>query len=91
MAYKDTLTLYEELVATGISDSQAKIMAHQHGELGDEVTNTCREIKEQINNLDKKLDVSLSEIKVDMRWIKGIGYIMILLFIANFFKIWLIH
>ena len=38
MSYKDTLTLYEELVATGIPDSQAKIMAHQQGAVIDVMT-----------------------------------------------------
>ena len=40
MSYKDTLTLYEELVATGIPDSQAKIMAHQQGGVVDEMNNS---------------------------------------------------
>jgi len=35
MAYKDTLTLYEELVSTGTPEAQAKITAHQMGDLGD--------------------------------------------------------
>jgi hypothetical protein len=35
MAYKDSLTLYNELIATGISESQAQIQAQQLGGVTD--------------------------------------------------------
>jgi hypothetical protein len=44
MKHKDTLTLYEELVASGISDTQAKIQAHQLGG----VTDCLEEIKKDM-------------------------------------------
>jgi hypothetical protein len=33
MAYKDSLTLYEELIATGTQEAQAKTIAHQMGDV----------------------------------------------------------
>ena len=41
---KDTLTLYEDLVASGIPDAQAKIQAHQLGG----VTDVLEEIKKDL-------------------------------------------
>jgi hypothetical protein len=35
MAYKDTLTLYNELIATGIPEAQAQIQAKQNGDVTD--------------------------------------------------------
>lgn len=35
MKIRDTLTLYEELIAMGVPDNQAKIQAHQHGDVID--------------------------------------------------------
>lgn len=32
---KDSLTLYEELIAAGVSDAQAKVQAHQLGSVND--------------------------------------------------------
>jgi hypothetical protein len=44
MAYKDSLTLYEELIATGTPEAQAKTTAHQ---LGD-VTNILVKIEKDL-------------------------------------------
>jgi hypothetical protein len=85
MAYKDTLTLYEELVVTGVPEEQAKMIAHQHGRLGDSVTNTCNEIKDQL----VKIDISIIEIKTEMKWMRNIGAGMIMIFLANFIKLWI--
>ena len=71
MAYKDTLTLYEELVATGIPDGQAKIQAHQHGGM--------------IDALGEQTDL-IKEIKKDLMWMRIIGVGILTVFMANFFK-----
>lgn len=104
MSYKDTLTLYEELVATGTPEPEAKTIAHQLGALGSEVVNTCNEIKEQLNKMDSKIDSKIDQlrsdmnlsnaelksdmnlIKLDMRWIRGIGYTTIALFLGNIIR-----
>lgn len=98
MAYKDTLTLYEELIASGKSDNEAKIQAHQLGDLGDELSNTCREIKEQLtsmdkqlNSIDKKMDITVIELKTEMKWMRIIGGAMTFAFLANFIKVWTMH
>jgi len=98
MSYKDTLTLYEELVDSGVSDAQAKIVAHQHGELGDELANTCkglredmRGIKTDLNNMDKKMDLTVIELKTEMKWMRIIGGAMTFAFLANFIKVWMMH
>ena len=91
MAYKDNLTLYEEMIAIGVPKEQASLQAHQLGSLGGEVVSTCNEIKEQIIELKSDMKLSNSELKADMKWMKGIGYLMIVVFIANFVKLWLGH
>jgi len=35
MAYKDSLTLYNELISTGVSEEQAQIQAQQMGSVTD--------------------------------------------------------
>lgn len=75
---KDTLTLYEELVATGISDAQAKIQAHQMGAMGDHLGNA-------INGLNTRLD----KIEMDMFWMRIIGGAMTVAFFSNGFFMWL--
>lgn len=66
MSYKDTLTLYEELIASGKPDGEAKTQAHQLGDLGSAVVNTCNEIKEQLNKMDSKIDSKIDQIRSDM-------------------------
>lgn len=72
MAYKDTLTLYEELVSTGIPDSQAKILAHQQGGIIDEM-----------NSIGTRLEIKLTRIDSSMDWIKGIGATLAVAIIGN--------
>lgn len=74
MSQKDTLTLYEDLINTGVPEEQAKIQAHQLGSLGDEVNNTCKEIK-----------VHLIKIEKDMYWMRVIGASLVLCFMSNIF------
>ncbi len=70
MAYKDTLTLYEELVATGTPVEQAKIMAHQQGALAEEMGS----IEKTLNRIEK-----------DLFWMRIIGAAMVVSFMSNIF------
>lgn len=74
MGYKDTLTLYEELIATGVSETSAKIQAHQLGAVTD-----CLDV---ISN-------TLKEIQKDMSWMRLIGAAMTVAFFSNGFFMWL--
>ncbi len=76
MAYKDTLTLYDELVATGTPSEQAKIMAHQQGALSDEMGG-------RYNELNAKLDHSIQDLRKDLFWMRSIGAGMVAAYIAN--------
>ncbi len=79
MAHKDTLTLYEDLIASGAPEAQAKIQAHQMGDLADEMGS-------RYNELNAKLDLSLQGLRKDLMWMKIIGGAMTLAFMSNFFK-----
>jgi hypothetical protein len=70
MAYKDTLTLYEELVISGTPEAQAKIMAHQQGALADEMGS----IEKTLNRIEK-----------DLFWMRIIGAAMVVSFMSNIF------
>lgn len=70
MSYKDTLTLYEELVATGIPDAQAKIQAHQQGNLADEIGGVKDMIKwESIFNFYLKCIIVSALIVGTIMWV----------------------
>lgn len=79
MSYKDTLTLYEELVATGIPDSQAKIMAHQQGEVVSEMNN----IGTILDKTMHEINIKLANIDTSMNWMKGIGATLAVAIIGN--------
>ncbi len=71
MAYKDTLTLYEELIAKGTPEPEAKTIAHQLGGVND----VMQEIRDEMHGIRK-----------DMMWMRVIGGAMTLAFVGNFFK-----
>ena len=79
MSYKDTLTLYEEQVAAGVPDTQAKIIAHQLGAIGDELSIALNGIKEKLEDFDKRF-IKLDK---DMFWMRYIGASMTISFFAN--------
>jgi hypothetical protein len=68
MAYKDTLTLYEELVSTGTPVEQAKILAHQQGGLVEEMGS---------------IEITLKQIEKDLFWMRSIGAGLMAAYIAN--------
>lgn len=86
MAYKDTLTFYDELVAAGTPTEQAKIMAHQQGGLADSLVGRFEALDARFETLDAKLELSLQGISKDLMWMRIIGGAMTLAFLANFFK-----
>jgi len=77
MSYKDTLTLYEELVAAGIPDEQAKIIAHQQGGVVDEMIGT------RLGKTMHEIDIKLTKIDSSMNWMKGIGGTIVVAIIGN--------
>lgn len=79
MSYKDTLTLYEEQVANGVSNEQAKIIAHQLGSVGDNFSNAIKNINENLIKLDK----DIIKLDKDMFWIRMVGSAMTLAFFSN--------
>ena len=70
--YKDTLTLYEELVASGVPDDQAKVQAHQLGGIGTYVGDAISEVNRKLEKIDK-----------DLIWMRVIGAAMIVAFLSN--------
>ena len=77
--YKDTLTLYEELVASGVPDEQAKVQAHQLGSMGDYMGNAINGMNARFNEMDRKLE----KIDKDLIWMRIIGVAMIVAFLSN--------
>jgi hypothetical protein len=87
MKYKDTLTLYEELVASGTPEGQAKIMAHQQGALADSTEGIGSRVERISNNIDKTLmsmEKKLDVMGRDIYWMKLIGSVMAVTFSAHF-------
>jgi hypothetical protein len=85
MAYKDTLTLYDELVATGTPSEQAKIIAHQQGDLADSLVSRFEKMDAKFDQLNSKLDLSIQGLRKDLMWMKIIGGAMIVCFASNIF------
>jgi len=77
--YKDTLTLYEELVASGVSEGQAKVQAHQLGSVGDYMGNAINNMNAKFVEMDRKLE----KIDKDLIWMRVIGAAMIVAFLSN--------
>ena len=75
MAYKDTLELFDELVATGVSESQARIQAQQLGAMGNYIGDV-------ISNMNTRLD----KIDKDLVWMRVIGGAMIIACFGVMFK-----
>jgi hypothetical protein len=67
-AYKDTLTLYDELIEAGTPEAQARAQAKQLGEIG--------------TVLDS-MNVKLDKIDKDLIWMRVIGAAMIVAFLSN--------
>jgi flagellar biosynthesis/type III secretory pathway protein FliH len=76
MSYKDALTLYEELVATGTEEGQAKAMAHQMSSLSDEMGG-------RYNELSARLDKRLDSIDSNLKWMMIVGGVMAASFFSN--------
>lgn len=89
--YKDTLTLYEEFIATGVPESQAKIQAHQLGAVSTYVGDAIHQINERMttkfNEMDERMDNKFNEVDrkldKDLVWMRVIGAAMIVAFLSN--------
>jgi hypothetical protein len=75
MQYKDTLELFDELVAAGTPEPQARAQARQLGAIGD-LFGT------ELNNVHSKLD----KIDKDLIWMRIIGAAMCIAFLSAWFK-----
>ena len=69
---KGTLQMYDELLAGGCTDGQARVQANQLGAAGDSFSKA-------INDFNKEI----TEIKGELKWMRIIGSGMILAFLAN--------
>ena len=72
MSYKDTLKLYDELIAGGCTEPQARVQAEQLGAVG----NVLDELKQEMRLGFQKLDK-------DIYWMRLIGAAMIVTFLGN--------
>ncbi len=79
MQYKDTLQLFDELVATGVPDAQARIQAQQLGSMGNYIGDVISSVNEKLD----KLEIDLSEIRKDLSWMRIIGAAMTVAFFSN--------
>lgn len=93
MLYKDTLTLYEELTASGVPEDQAKIQAHQIGSLGDCLSNSIHSLETKLETRFLSIDTRfasiekiISKLDKDMFWMRVIGAAMTATFFAHLFK-----
>lgn len=90
MSHKDTLTLYEELVATGISDAQARIQAHQLGGVSDFLEESLNKfnysIQDSLDRLERSVEGTnrrMDKIDTNLWWMRSIGISMATIFFAN--------
>ncbi len=77
MSYKDTLKLFDELVASGVPESQARIQAQQLGGMSD-----------YLGEMTSKFDKRLDKIDTDLMWMRVIGAAMIVAFFSNGLSSW---
>ena len=75
-AYKDTLELYDELIAGGCTEKQARVQARQLGSVGT-----------ILDSMNSKLD----KIDKDLIWMRVIGGVMSATFFANCLIPWIKH
>lgn len=82
MTYKDTLTIYEELVATGISDSEAKVQAHQFGSINVFILDVKQDLEKSLSEIRDEL----KSMKKDMLWMRLIGAALFAAMLALLYK-----
>lgn len=75
MSYKDTLELYDELIAGGCTDAQARVQAKQLGALGNYVGDVIGSINNRLDKIDK-----------DLVWMRVIGAAMTFAFLSSWFR-----
>lgn len=86
MNYKDTLTLYDELILAGTPEPQARAQAHQLGAWNDILGKAINDFTSEIH----KINIRLEKIDKDMSWIRYIGAAMTVAFFSNIIvTVWL--
>ena len=71
MSYKDTLALYDDLVAGGCTEAQARVQAKQLGGVAEAIS--------EHNDVMRKIEK-------DLFWLRIIGGAMALAFLSNWFR-----
>ena len=86
---KDTLSLYDELLAGGCTESQARAQAKQLGEIGDSVTLAIKEWSNVLTGQLIEVKDSMKKLDNDMFWMRVIGSMMTAAFAGTIFAaIW---
>lgn len=85
MDHKDTLALYDALLAGGCTEPQARVQAAQLGAMGDSLSRSIDNVDNRLRQIDKRL-ISIDK---DMLWMRAIGAAMIVAFFSNGFFFWL--
>jgi len=75
MSYKDTLELFDELVAMGTPEHQARAQAKQLGAVTDFLVTMKNEVNNKLDKIDR-----------DLIWMRVIGGAMTLAFLSSWFK-----
>ncbi len=83
MKYKDTLRLFDELVAGGATESSARANATQLGSFGEFLD----DFKSSNEKSFREIDNTLLSIKKDLLWMRIIGAGLILIFSANLLQV----
>ncbi|HYT43783.1 MAG TPA: hypothetical protein VEP90_15700 [Methylomirabilota bacterium] len=83
MQYKDTLKLYDELLAGGATESSARANATQLGAFGEFLD----DFKSSNDKSFREIESTLTGIKKDLLWMRIIGAGLILIFSANLFHV----
>ena len=92
MSHKDTLKLYDDLLAGGCTEAQARVQAEQLGSMGSFLEAAVNKLGENIDHLNDKMDKisertdrRMDKIDADMFWMRAIGAAMTFAFFSNAF------
>lgn len=88
MSHKDTLELYDELVAGGCTEAQARVQAKQLASVGDNLANALNRIDDKFTGALERIDKRLIAIDKDLFWMRIIGGSMTLAFLSNGISSW---
>lgn len=82
MSYKDTLKLYDELIAGGCTEAQARVQAEQLGSVG----TVLDQFKSDIKDFKTDMDNRFNGLEKDLFWMRVIGGAMAFAFLGSWFR-----